>query len=1415
MFSPLAFPSGRLLFDLTTAYPPESHIALFPFELYRTPLAIVGIADGQNAPEDAIDGLKASTSDSEESIGSNITTFLNNLSQDRETMIGNFSKALVHQIMVFDLESASNRLPEGICFVPSPAKSKVTTVKTIMCDLASQILGGMTSLAKSIQASTTLESPRTSGSSVYRPLAEYAVSSRPTSAERNQRPFSPANEPQKQDYRKSMPAHILSNLGSRSSTPDSRATSPPSRVRTPPTTFEEMPGTPGSSPPPKRAEIRRPTSQDLGSMQGFGSGDRERIKLQGRIGIAVGAMFLLAGRWPDAVKELVEGATLARAYNDHAWHAKALDYLLVCCLMYAWADMDFRIPQVMYPTAEKSGAKSSHTPSNSLPDLSATASSNSNRDASLRSLAALLPELVNVILNLYARAWTFSDDKIPQLVFSESGIRFSKLLVPIERSDGRIDENVLKCVVLNVVFEPKKTDPDQTATFPTKADITAFLFRAFPKSRSDTSMTTADRTVILSGIASVLSELGHHRKKAFVFKEILSGLVPALIQARKNGAAELGVHPAASLASLDAALDGQRSQSLEVPYRESEPGMQSFLALICSSFGILLATNDGAHQDHNTEDPDASVLNSSEAVAYHATQHAYSKSFGSQELKTHVLQLCISICEALPDLGGILRFSAELLRTCGSGKAPGSDSSNSAPFLDAEDQLRLSNKISRTVSAAKQFGLENLETEYWDDFLVRGIEFINPSSSKTPSPHARNELEVVATIETEAKKDPFLYNPFLQAKTKAAKPLLVANEEAIFQVTLQNMYDFDLEIESIELECDGISFAAASQGATIGPYRTQGLFLTGIPSSAGALKLTGCIAKIKGCRRRRFPLFEKSWALKKDVKVKHTALTNSMVERPSDISLEPNTAKSKPTKGLTGPITSSISVDVIGVQPQVVVKSISLPQSALMLLEGETKVFTVTLRNVSQTVAADLLLLSFDDSTAAQLQAAMNSNELSPTDFYELELASSKKPLRWRRGDIDPDPMIGPSQELTLDIEVVGKPGLSHGTIQADYGYIGGSRTSVKDRFYTRQVSIPLTITVNASVDLARTNLLPFSSTFAWRNQQRLLALPPSASEKPSPSTHRQSLTPRSSNHKSKTVDNRFQALLQRIGISPNSETQHCLLLLDCRNSWPTPLSISIQIRSSSSSFSSPSTTSTDSPHNGSAAATDPWKRAYTVHETIHPGHTARLVLLLPRLRIQNPYAPIPHLDPRTKRQFVVGSGKDSNDLEAQMKAREAFWFREEILSLMRATWTEEKTGRTGEVNLRNLRLGPKMVEAVRMPEVEIRMEVSLGNRSSNNKKRRSESSEEGEEGEEEEEEHGTIEQTGPTTYVVPLHMPLILTVTLTNRLLAPIHPLLRLQPLVAGPHPHHVALDLGRKFLVHGSLQQVMPVLQPGESKT
>ena len=46
MFSPLAYPDGAMFYDLITHVPPPSQLALTPFDLYREPLAVIALADG-------------------------------------------------------------------------------------------------------------------------------------------------------------------------------------------------------------------------------------------------------------------------------------------------------------------------------------------------------------------------------------------------------------------------------------------------------------------------------------------------------------------------------------------------------------------------------------------------------------------------------------------------------------------------------------------------------------------------------------------------------------------------------------------------------------------------------------------------------------------------------------------------------------------------------------------------------------------------------------------------------------------------------------------------------------------------------------------------------------------------------------------------------------------------------------------------------------------------------------------------------------------------------------------------------------------------------------------------------------------------------------------------------------------------
>ncbi|KAL8708712.1 MAG: hypothetical protein Q9220_006437 [cf. Caloplaca sp. 1 TL-2023] len=1471
LFSPLAFPAGRVLFDIITSAPAEPHLALSPFELFRRAFIVVGIADSRTFQKEPGSDERPAEKDGKDVSSPRLSDVaIQMLLRHKERLESNFPSALVHTTIVFDCDLSDLHLPQGLAAVPSPTRSKTTTIKTMLCDLTSQMLAEMASFTRSLQESDIIETPKAQRQITDRPLARYNDSSRPASTDPRQPLPSGVNGANRNDHRMSMPAHLLGNLNSRSSTPEGRSMSPANSTQSPPPILDGATSN-SASPSSGSADRPRPMSRDRASMQGFGPNsllERERNKSRGRLQIAIGSLYLLAGRWSDAVKELVDGATVAKTSSDHAWHGKALDYLLVVCILYAWAGIEFRIPQVLYAAAESPSSglmkSSKETPASSQADVTAISTA-ASRDTLLQNLSSLLPELATTIQNLSSRAWTFSEDRIPQLSFSHCGLRFAKLLTILATADGKFTDANLGQIVLNE--QPTRQDRIQLISNPFRGEIHYFLLRSFPDMGVDESLTVADRTNILAGMSTILAQLGYRRKRAYILKEILDGLIPALVEARKKGAAEMGVHPAASLASLDAALIGTRKTSRGVAYGEDEFGIQCFLQAICKDFGIdswarikiersprekcqerppktkasqgdpsLAGSLGGSNipdvasrvdeeplnsgsqsemglQNDEGQDEDLKASQDQEtlyqamikSITQRAIQQIIEKYSGSTELKIDILRICINLCEALPDLEGVLRFSAELLRTSGSGIAPGPDDSGGSAALPVEDQLRLWNNISRTIGVARQLGMSQLAAEYWDDFLVRGIEIVPPTTNM-PIAHAKDELESVKRTRADIGTGPFLYNPFGQSnKAKKTTPMMVAGEEAVFRVTLQNLYDFDLEIESLRLASSNDECNTLPQEVTIGPYRTQTVYLIAIQPGSGQLIINGCVAKVRGCRERWFPLFNVPWSPVPDVKLlqSHHAEPASLLESVSD------SAKGSEQKGLRSirePTPSSLVLNVITALPNIILKASSLSQSAIMLLEGETKTFTITLHNASASVAADFVLLTFEDSMASQLRAAMTSNELSSTELHELQLAASKKPLRLCQTADEEKLVIEPGKDVIFKLEVTGTPGLSNANIQVSYGHLGVPRAEVTDTFHTRQILIPLTITVNASIEVARTDLLPFSASFAWQNQQRQLSQPNTptfskADSRTPNSTRRHSSTPhRSKSNKHLTTGNHFQSLLSRIGLSTNNsddERSHCLLSLDIRNSWPTPLSISIQVRS-------PSPPSSDRTHTPRSIAGTDGKPNYTVHESLQPGHTKRLLLLLPRLRLTNTTAPIPSLEDdllnTKKKQFVISSssaGKKA-DPETIYHERENFWYREAMLGMLHATWTEESTHRTGVVNLRkNVRLDARGVQVLRMPEVEVRMAVSAARYSSTTDTSSS----------------PPVTQIGANTYIVSPSVSLTLTAHITNHDPdVPIHPLLRLQPLLKDQvYPVAVELGVGSKFLVHGLLQQVLSVLSPG----
>ncbi|KAL6849258.1 hypothetical protein ACO1O0_008791 [Amphichorda felina] len=1303
MFSPLAYPDGAMLYDLITHVPPPSHLALTPFDLYREPLAVVALADGRELGDATFSKRNSANGTGSTNVEKNIRS----LYQELEDLRDQYPKALVHQVLIFDYVPPTTGIipiPEGIVVIPPTASSLRTTMKTVMCDISSVLLAEMTTLAKSFEAMTSIDSPVHYSGAKHMNGTSWSPGEGNTNgmARRNSQFSLPhhqtngrsssAGVTDRGHVRMSMPVvPSRPHAASSSSTPGRPSTPIKSGLSNHALGPEGVQSDPNSGPPtpdqnnsrPESAQGPRDLASNRVSVQGFGPGgasDKWRIRGKGRVSVVLGSMYLQAGRWSDSLKELVDGATSAKSLNDHLWHGKALELILMNLFLLGWSGLEFQVPQVCLPTQD--------APSRSSWPKSDPQPAPTNQPKHLRNLQLVLPELLDRIINLYSRKRAESE-KLPTLPFAEATIRFCKILAALHICGGELNQRSLEMIVSGKLPEKELTSSPRLNIVPTRHHIANLLFDAFPSSPGFSAefLTTVDRASILSGIASVLGQLGYRRKKAMVIRELVSVLITGLVEARTRGAADAGVHPAAGLVSLPPGVDSRNGVALDLGEGDIEHGIEAFLGLLCDSYGTV-----SLDRKKNTTHESLDVKDSDEAIISRIYSQSAARFFGFKGIKLNILRACINFSEALPDFNGALNFSSDLLRTAGAGIAPGPYREDLSPMIFADEQSRLATNISRTWVLAQQLGLRHTAAEYWDEFLVRGIKLEPLSNTRTPIPHAHSALPGAMAGRASQDVDPFIYNPFLKKPDEVVEHFLVAEEPATFRVTMQNTFDMEVDIESMHLETAGAAFEPFPEAARLGPNRTQLVRLSGKPKERGEIKVTGVIVRVRGCRERRFPIFSKSWRPVRDLKIKETGL--QALEKGAE-----------PIKRMSPPLeTDTLNLTAIEAQPLLTVTSTSLPQSSIMVLEGERRVFSVTLRNQSST-PVDFMLFTFKDSTQAPLKAALSSRDATPAEMHEYELILMKKQaLRLPNGNRKR--YIAAGGEATFDFEILGKPGLTSATIQVDYTHLGVPREEVTEQFYTRQVSLDLTVTVNASVELVRADILPVDG--------------------PVP-----------------------RPFLDDIDTSISRDADdYCLLSLDLRNSWPSQMAIHLQ-----------------------------GDDGIVVDENILPGNTNRVLMPVKRVFLEGPYASIPSLNPAQDRQFVVSSTKITPDMERAN--REAFWYREKILGSLKGTWTTTSTPkRSGTFELRNLRLTPRMVEAVKIDEVGI--DISVENTGGDS----------------------TAEQTGYVDEFLQVR------VHVTNRTSKPISPIVRLMPALCH-RSLTVALDYIRKLGWNGTLQHVLPKLQ------
>lgn len=1175
MFSPLAFPAGAIFYELVTHAPLPSHLAISPFELFREPLAIIAVADGKELHKEVI-GKRTSLSGRAPTL---VEQNVRSLYQELEDLRDHHGKALVHQVLIFDYEAPEGHeisMPEGIIPIPPAEKCKRTTMKGVMCDISSLLLAEMTTLAKSIEGTNFIDSPgqfssRSNGTGWAGEEANGHPRRNSQFAHGLMRSSSSSGFADKSDPRqarmsmppvpfKSSPSILNSGNSPRHSVVGKGS------VSSIPTTFDDMAGLSDSgrttpepaSARPDTAEGHRSSSQEKVSVQGFGSGgpnDRWRLKGKARAVIVVGSIYLQAGRWTDALRDLIEGASMARSVNDHIWHGKALELITICLFLLAWAGIEFQIPVVCYASQDKAPAD---------PGLKDVEFLDPNQPLYLRNFQLILPDLLDRIVGLYTKV---SSESLTPLPLSEAIIRFCKILSALHLADGTLGDTSLRMMVLGEQHRKNLTTSPRLTVKPSRQHIVSLAFRAFPSSASEL-LTIIDRASILSGIAAVLGPLGQHRKKGMVIRELLSVLTDGLVEARTRGAAEVGIHPAAGLVALTTA-DGQRkatgSIALELQEGDVEEGIEAFLGVLCKTYGIV---------DFNPGQPVSSshtgeTLDSDDPALARIRKQSAARLFGFPSVKVNVLRACINFSEALPDLNGVMKFSSDLLRTAGSGVAPGPRREDASPVISREEQVRLVTNISKTFGLSRKVGLNHLAGEYWDELLVRGVSLEPLPSTRVPVAHDKNAISGVATTRASHDVDPFIYNPFLKKHNKAAVETLVVGERATFRVTLQNPYEVELDIESIKIHGEGVDFEPSSENTIIGPYRTQVLKVSGIPKGSGTLKITAAVIRVRGCRERKFSVISQPWIPGREYKVKSTGVA----------ALHKSIALEGPGPSLA---TSELGLNVIPEQPMVSVKTTSLPQSCVMILEGERQVFSVTLQNTSKTTPVDFMLFSFEDSTQGPLQAALNNRDSTPTELYEYELILMRRQaLKLRQKNRD-GRYIAPGGTATFEFEVLGKPGLTNATIQIDYAHLGSPLEEVVEQFYTRRVNVQLTVTVNASVEISRHDILPLHG------------------EVPRPLWDRV---------RKKDAETDMDTSL--------SVDKYCLLSLDLINVWPSTMLFRIE-----------------------------GEDDVDVEEYILPGNTTRIVIPVRRVFVEDPHASIPALNPKRNRQFVVSSSKTTPDFE-------------------------------------------------------------------------------------------------------------------------------------------------------------------------
>lgn len=935
--------------------------------------------------------------------------------------------------------------------------------------------------------------------------------------------------------------------------------------------LEDARSTPAPSPPPGADRNHRVSAGLLPAM------NSERLKMlnHGRSSKICGDLLLVCGFPNQALKQYAEAAVIARANNDHLWQGAALEAIGVCLVFLTYLGISFQIPSV---------ASSSILTQRPIKAQERTSTSSQTQKPDI-NLIDFLPDLHSTVIDLYQRSTLTPNDCVPPFVLAESSLRIAKLLSAVHIACG-LNKIALEHVVVGKAIT---SEGQSRAAYPPRAEIAAWAMRAYQGPVD--SLSLADKLHIFSGLVSILGLIGFHRRRAFFLREITTALIPALVQARVAGAAGMGIHPAASLAMSE---NTTFSREVMQKTRQSASSLNSLLVSLSLAYGIP--------NTNSSSDMERCIVSG----------------YGWPELQSDILSNCIAISEAIPDLEAVLQYSTRTLEMM-------------SAMMGRDEQVKMVSNIPRIISAGKRLGLSALEVEYWDQYLLRDIAI---SVDVSNIPVKRRTHELLAVDGSGHKKDPFLYNPYSKKISQIISPTVVSDEIVTLKVTLQNPFEFDIEVQSLDLIGHGVPFECQTGKAFVRASSLETIVLDLVARSAGDLILTGADIRVTGCRASVFHIRRAPTVI--DVNIWHlkTGGTSRTKLHGTNANYAITSSESEETLGNP----HEVSMIVLPTAPTLTLRSAERQsQLSLSLLEGEQSTLTLKLHNESVT-PVNFVSFSFNDSTTKPLEAAINTRNKQPHEIYELEtFLYNRKAMSY-----EPTPRashIAGKSDTSFDIMVEGKRGFNSGEIIVNYGYLPVSgnpedhdniQASPPEEFFTRQLLIPMKAIVVPAIDVVHCDIIPIPN------------LAPQSILK-NPELHTQ-----------------FVAIQETL----KAPEEYCLILLDIRNVQTYDLTMTLCLQYPGD----------DADHK-------------IMKEVIQAGQQRRMILPTRRIRLSEEQSrkSIPSL---AERQFVLSSKHNAEAFPLEM-----FWAREELLNRLTLTWSTHD--RHGDIEKRAIAINKRMLKAL------------------------------------------------------------------------------------------------------------------------